>query len=87
MRRRFWLNPEIKDFYQFTPDEKLEVQAGEQIRIFRLQSDMNPGGRIRYQYGFVSAKNGETGYLNKQKRACLIVAVDNNWAIGSRTNC
>lgn len=31
---KFWLNPEIKDFYQFTPDDvKLEgYQTGEQIR-------------------------------------------------------
>ena len=31
---RFWLNPEIRDFYQFTPDDvKLEgYQTGEQIR-------------------------------------------------------
>ena len=31
---KFWLNPEIRDFYQFTPDDvKLEgYQTGEQIR-------------------------------------------------------
>ena len=31
---KFWLNPEIKDFYQFTPDDvKLEgYQTGEQIK-------------------------------------------------------
>ena len=40
---KFWLNPEIKDFYQFTPDDvKLEgTRPANRSGIFRLQSDMS----------------------------------------------
>ena len=35
----FWLNPEVKNFYEFTPDDvRLDnYETGSQIKIFRLQ--------------------------------------------------
>ena len=57
---KFWLNPEVKDFYEFTPDDvRLEEYPNRGIGVVQKKEEMNMNAIV------AADKNWAIGYKNK----------------------